>query len=331
MFTRLRHLSATALITSFALCSAVAAQDDPTLDTVMASVGDSTITLGHVLALRNSLPANYDQLPPEVLFKGVLDQLIQQTLLMQAHEGPLSTAAKLRLENETRAVTAGDVIDDVLETALTDEALQSAYEAKYTSAEQETEYRAAHILVETEDEAKTLITELEGGANFAALAQEHSTGPSGPGGGDLGWFSEGVMVQEFFDAAAKLEPGEVSPPVQTQFGWHVIKLNETRIKERPSLDEVRDELADGIRQEAFDDYIAKLEGDTEITRTDTSAYDPALINNTVLLEQLDKIRPLFRLGPNAQFYCRVSDGFIAGVTHAVQTGFVDIVDFAFRT
>lgn len=285
MFTRLRHLSATALITSFALCSAVAAQDDPTLDTVMASVGDSTITLGHVLALRNSLPANYDQLPPEVLFKGVLDQLIQQTLLMQAHEGPLSTAAKLRLENETRAVTAGDVIDDVLEAALTDEALQSAYEAKYTSAEQETEYRAAHILVETEDEAKTLITELEGGANFAALAQEHSTGPSGPGGGDLGWFSEGVMVQEFFDAAAKLEPGEVSAPVQTQFGWHVIKLNETRVMERPTLDEVRDELLDDIRQAAFNDYVAGLEKNTEITRTDTSAYDPALINKTDLLEK----------------------------------------------
>lgn len=285
MFTRLRHLSATALITSFALCSAVAAQDDPTLDTVMASVGDSTITLGHVLALRNSLPANYDQLPPEVLFKGVLDQLIQQTLLMQAHEGPLSTAARLRLENETRAVTAGDVIDDVLETALTDEALQSAYEAKYTSAEQETEYRAAHILVETEDEAKALITELEGGANFAALAQEHSTGPSGPGGGDLGWFSEGVMVQEFFDAAAKLEPGEVSAPVQTQFGWHVIKLNETRVMERPTLDEVRDELLDDIRQAAFNDYVAGLEKNTEITRTDTSAYDPALINKTDLLEK----------------------------------------------
>ena len=285
MFARLRLLSATALLTGLAITTPAMAQDAPTLDTVMASVGDSDITLGHMLALRNSLPADYDQLPPEVLFKGVLDQLIQQTLLMRAHKGPLSEAAKWRLENETRAVTAGDVIDDMLETALSDEALQTAYEAQYTGGDQETEYKAAHILVETEDKAKALVTELEGGANFAALAQEHSTGPSGPGGGDLGWFSDGVMVREFFDAVAKLEPGEVSPPVQTQFGWHVIKLNETRIKERPSLDEVRDELADGIRQEAFDDYIAKLEGDTEITRTDTSAYDPALINNTVLLEK----------------------------------------------
>ena len=285
MFARLRLLSATALITGLTITSPAIAQDAPTLDTVMASVGDSEITLGHMLALRNGLPADYDQIPPEVLFKGVLDQLIQQTLLMRAHEGPLSEAAKWRLENETRAVTAADVIDRVLETALTDKALQAAYEAQYTGGDEETEYKAAHILVETEDEAKALVTELDGGANFAALAQEHSTGPSGPGGGDLGWFSDGVMVQEFFAAVAKLEPGQVSPPVQTQFGWHVIKLNETRIKERPSLDEVRGELADGIRQQAFDDYVAKLEGDTEITRTDISAYDPALINNSTLLEK----------------------------------------------
>ena len=285
MFARLRLLSATALITGLTITSPAIAQDAPTLDTVMASVGDSEITLGHMLALRNGLPADYDQIPPEVLFKGVLDQLIQQTLLMRAHEGPLSEAAKWRLENETRAVTAANVIDGVLEAALSDEALQAAYEAQYTGGDQKTEYKAAHILVKTEDEAKALVTELEGGANFAALAQDHSTGPSGPGGGDLGWFSDGVMVQEFFDAVAKLEPGQVSPPVQTQFGWHVIKLNETRIKERPSLDEVRGELADGIRQQAFDDYVAKLEGDTEITRTDISAYDPALINNSTLLEK----------------------------------------------
>lgn len=285
MFARLRLLSATALMTGFAVTSPVMAQDAPTLDTVMASVGDSEITLGHMLALRNGLPADYDQLPPEVLFKGVLDQLIQQTLLMQAHEGPLSEAAKWRLENETRAVTAGDVIDGVLEAALSDEALQAAYQAQYTGDAQETEYKAAHILVETEDKARVLISDLEGGANFAALAQEHSTGPSGPGGGDLGWFSEGVMVQEFFDAVVKLETGQVSPPVKTQFGWHVIKLNETRIKERPTLDEVRDELADTIRQETFNDYVAKLESGTDITRTDTSAYDPALINDTDLLEK----------------------------------------------
>ncbi|SLN69047.1 putative parvulin-type peptidyl-prolyl cis-trans isomerase precursor [Roseovarius gaetbuli] len=285
MFARLRLLSATALITGLAITTPAVAQDAPTLDTVMASVGDSEITLGHMLALRNGLPADYNQLPPEVLFKGVLDQLIQQTLLMRAHEGPLSEAAKWRLENETRAVTAGDVIDRVLEAALTDEALQAAYDAQYIGGDEETEYKAAHILVESEDEAKALVAELEGGANFAALAQEHSTGPSGPGGGDLGWFSDGVMVQEFFDAVAKLEPGQVSPPVQTQFGWHVIKLNETRVKERPSLNEVRDELADGIRQEAFDAYVANLEDATEVTRTDISAYDPALINNTTLLEK----------------------------------------------
>ena len=138
--------------------------------------------------------------------------------------------------------------------------------------------------METEAEAKKLIEEIEGGANFASLAQEHSTGPSGPSGGDLGWFGDGVMVPEFFDAVAALGEGGVSAPVQTQFGWHVIQLKETRIKERPALDEVREELAGELRQAAFDAYIAELEAESTVARDAGDALDPALINQTDLLE-----------------------------------------------
>jgi peptidyl-prolyl cis-trans isomerase C len=280
-----RHMmTSTALAAGLMMGAPLLAQDTPTAKTVVATVGDTEITLGHMLALRAGLPQQYDQIPPEVLFKGVLDQLVQQTLLMHAHEGTPSLAAQAQLENERRAILAADVADDVLNDALTDAALQEAFEARYADADPETEYKAAHILVETEAEAKKLIEEIEDGANFASLAQEHSTGPSGPSGGDLGWFGDGVMVPAFFDAVAALGEGGVSAPVQTQFGWHVIQLKETRIKERPALDEVREELAGELRQAAFDAYIAELEAESTVARDAGDALDPALINQTDLLE-----------------------------------------------
>ena len=280
-----RHMmTSTALAAGLMMGAPLLAQDTPTAKTVVATVGDTEITLGHMLALRAGLPQQYDQIPPEVLFKGVLDQLVQQTLLMHAHEGTPSLAAQVQLENERRAILAADVADDVLNDALTDAALQEAFEARYADADPETEYKAAHILVETEAEAKKLIEEIEDGANFAALAQEHSTGPSGPSGGDLGWFGDGVMVPAFFDAVAALGEGGVSAPLQTQFGWHVIQLKETRVKERPEFDAVRDELVGELRQAAFDAYIADLEAESSVARDAGEALDPALINQTDLLE-----------------------------------------------
>src|SRR6056297_53285 len=277
-------MTSTALAAGLMMGAPLLAQDTPTAKTVVATVGDTEITLGHMLALRAGLPQQYDQIPPEVLFKGVLDQLVQQHLLMHAHEGTPSLAAQVQLENERRAILAADVADDVLNDALTDAALQEAFEARYADADPETEYKAAHILVETEAEAKKLIEEIEDGANFAALAQEHSTGPSGPSGGDLGWFGDGVMVPAFFDAVAALGEGGVSAPVQTQFGWHVIQLKETRVKERPALDEVRNELTGELRQAAFDAYIAELEAESSVARDAGDALNPALINQTDLLE-----------------------------------------------
>jgi len=280
-----RHMmTSTALAAGLMMGAPLLAQDTPTAKTVVATVGDTEITLGHMLALRAGLPQQYDQIPPEVLFKGVLDQLVQQTLLMHAHEGTPSLAAQVQLENERRAILAADVADDVLNDALTDAALQEAFEARYADADPETEYKAAHILVETEEEAQKLIEEIEGGANFAALAQEHSTGPSGPSGGDLGWFGDGVMVPAFFDAVAALGEGGVSAPVQTQFGWHVIQLKETRVKERPAIDEVRDELTGELRQAAFEAYISELEAESSVARDAGDALNPALINQTDLLE-----------------------------------------------
>ncbi|MFB9149046.1 peptidylprolyl isomerase [Roseovarius ramblicola] len=261
------------------------AQDEaPALDTVLATVGKSEITLGHMLALRITLPEQYNQIPADVLFRGVLDQLVQQELLSQAHEGALSEVSQLRLDNERRAIAAAEVIGAITEEAVTDEALQKAYESEYSGAADETEYRASHILVETEEEALALAEEVAGGANFAALAQEHSTGPSGPSGGDLGWFGEGVMVPDFESAITTLEVGEVSDPVETQFGWHLIKLNETRKKAQPDLAEVRGELADTLRRQALDAHVAKLEARRKVDRSGSDDLDPALVNRFDLLE-----------------------------------------------
>lgn len=254
--------------------------EEMTANTVVATVNDTEITLGHVIAARGTLPPQYQELEDSQLFKGILDQIIQQELLKQS-AGDLSTAVELQIENEQRIVIAGAALQAIASSAVTDEALKTAYDAKYADFEPGREFSAAHILVETEEEAKELVTALEGGADFAALAKEKSTGPSGPNGGDLGWFGLGMMVAPFEQAVLTLEAGEVSAPVQTQFGWHVIKLNESRLKNAPSLDDERDELASGIEEAAIRDNLAALEAAATVERT--ADIDPALLRNDALI------------------------------------------------
>ncbi len=279
-----RFLASVALAASTGLGTVAQSQDAASADTVIATVDETEITLGHMLALRGGLPEQYDQIAPNVLFEAVLDQLVQQTLLMQTHDGDLSPEALMRLENERRAILAAEVTRDIFDTEISDAEIRALYEARYSGESDETEYRAAHILLETEEAALDVIDEIEGGANFSALAQEHSIGPSGPSGGDLGWFGEGVMIPEFFDAVTELDEGEVSPPVETQFGWHVIELRETRTKDRPELQDVRDELVSELRQQAFDDHVAELERKADVSRDGSGDVDPTLINRTDLLE-----------------------------------------------
>lgn len=139
-----------------------------------------------------------------------------------------------------------------------DEDLQKAYDERYGN-EKRTEYKARHILVKTEDEGKALIKELEGGAEFAELAKKSSLGPTGKDGGELPWFGAGQMVQPFTEATEAMKAGEHSAaPVQTQFGWHVILLEETRESEPPTLDEVKGELTAGLQRNILGSYIAEL-------------------------------------------------------------------------
>ncbi len=271
--------------TAMAMALAVpAAAQDATADTVVATVNGTDITLGEMIVLSEQLPEQYRALPEDVLFSGILDQLIQQTALAQTMEGKLSRKDEIALANERRAYMASAVLSDAADAAVTEEALQQAYETNFAGAEPTQEYNAAHILVETQEEAQALKEEIDGGADFAELAREHSSDGAAAGGGALGWFGPGMMVQPFEDAVRALEPGQVSDPIQTQFGWHLVKLNETRVAEAPALEEVRDELAAELQRTAIEARIAELTESAEITRND-EGIDPALLREQMLLDQ----------------------------------------------
>ena len=272
-----------AAVLALCLGTLSARAQDAGADTVVATVNGKQITLGHMIVLRDQLPAQYQALPDDVLFSGILDQLIQQSALEQAAEGTLSRRDRLSLDNERRGFVAGVALRAVMAGAVTDAGLQAAYDARFKDAAPATEYHAAHILVDSEEKAADLKAQVEGGADFAVLAREHSTDPgSGARGGDLGWFGLGQMVKPFEDAVVALEPGQVGGPIQTQFGWHIIRLTETRLAAVPTLDQMRDELSAEIERQAVDAHIADLTARAEITRPG-EGIDPATLRDLSLL------------------------------------------------
>ncbi|WP_226551780.1 peptidylprolyl isomerase [Celeribacter naphthalenivorans] len=276
------RFSATAALLSLALAtSAPVFAQDMTSSTVVATVNGTDITLGHIIAARQSLPPQYQSLPDAQLFEGIVNQIVQQELLKQA-AGDVSEGLKLQLENEERVLVAGHQLETIAANAVTEESLKAAYDAKFAEFEPGREYHAAHILVETEEEALELVKALDEGADFADLAREKSTGPSGPNGGDLGWFGLGMMVAPFEEAVVGMEEGSVSQPVQTQFGWHVIKLMETRLASVPPLEEVQDELAADIEEAAITEALEALKTDGNVELME--GIDPAALRMDDLLQ-----------------------------------------------
>jgi len=280
-----RTLLLTSAVLALSLSNPVAADENATADTVVATVNGTDITLGHMIVVRAGLPEQYRNLPDNVLFTGILDQLVQQAALSQAFGSDIPGRVAIALENEQRSLMAAEEIDRVLGEVVDDAALQKAYDEKYSGVTPEQEFDASHILVETEAEANALVEQLAGGAEFAQLARDHSTGPSGPRGGALGWFGKGMMVAEFEAAVLDMETGAVSAPVQTQFGWHVIKLNDTRAKDAPKLEDVAEELRTELSQKTIESYIEELTSKATITRLTDTEIDPALVKDTSLLEE----------------------------------------------
>ena len=265
--------------------AAPALAEDMSADTVIATVNGADITLGQMIVLRGTLSDQYQALPDDTLFKGILEQLIQQTLLEQSLGDKITKRDQIAVDNNRRGYLSGIALQTVVGAAVTDAALQAAYDARFKGAAPQTEYHAAHILVSDEEKAKALKAELDGGADFAELAKVNSTDTgSGANGGDLGWFGLGAMVKPFEDAVVAAKVGEITAPVKSDFGWHLIKVSETRIAAAPPLDDLRDELASEIEQKAVEAHVKSLTDAATITRPG-EGIDPKSLRDETLLDK----------------------------------------------
>ncbi|MGY6412167.1 MAG: peptidylprolyl isomerase [Alkalilacustris sp.] len=279
--TPLRGAAVIALLAALAAPLPAMATD---ADTVVARVGDTEITMGHVVGLMARLPREFQQLSDRELFDGIVQQLVEQTAVVQSIEEPLNRRLRVDLDNSAREVMVNDTLARVLDGAVTEERLQALYAERYLDAEPDLQFNAAHILVASEEEAEALRAQLEEGEDFGHLAREHSRDPgSAENGGALGWFQGGQMVAPFEEAVRALEPGEISEPVQTQFGWHLIRLEDTRLAEAPTLEVVRDQLSAELQRRAIADHVAAAREATTIELL-TEGIDPALIRDQSILD-----------------------------------------------
>lgn len=187
---------------------------------------------------------------------GELTNIYMISSLPRAVELGEDPRIKAQLELQERAILFNALANDFLaNNQATEQEIFNIYEEQVALAPPK-EFKARHILVDTQAAATALIEELQGGADFVELAKEHSTGPSGPSGGDLGWFTVQTMVEPFSDAVAAMEDGAfTAEPVQTQFGWHVILREDSRESAPPSLDSVRDAIKQRIEQDKFQKFL----------------------------------------------------------------------------
>ncbi len=239
------------------------------LNSTLAEVDGVTLTLGELIAIRRELPEQYQSLPDEVLFNGIVDQLIDQILLAQAgRKAGLDKrpSVALNLLNQERAVVADAYLRREVTARATPEAVQALYNERYVITPPEEEIHAGHILVDSEEKAADLKAQLDGGADFAALAAEHGTDGTASKGGELGWFVRGDMVPEFAEAAFAMDLGTISAPVQTPFGWHLIKLDERRERTAPTLEEVQGALMGEVIQQSQLAIVEELRGQATIVK-----------------------------------------------------------------
>lgn len=235
-----------------------------TLKTVNGEPIDSTVFEFYVQSRANRPLAQVSAEERESLLGELTDiyLLSTQPAAREARNNPQIAA---QIELQRRGILAQAVASQFFSnSAVSDEEIQAEYDEQSGMAPP-MQYKARHILVESQGEATDLIAQLDDGADFVELAKNNSVGPSGPNGGDLGWFSPNQMVQPFSEATEALEDGAyTSSPVQTQFGWHVILREDSREAEAPPLDTVRDEIQQVLQQRKFQEYLDKLRADAEI-------------------------------------------------------------------
>ena len=256
---------ATALLSaSIALPVQVLAQDR----IAVATLDGNSIWLDEIMAVAETLPPEYQQQGIAGIYDQLVDEVANSRLAaVAARSSGLDKEADVASAMKTAAdrVLAEAYITREVGKEITEEAIQAAYDTCVADTGSRETVTASHILVETEDEARAIIAQLNDGADFAELAREKSTGPSGPNGGSLGTFGRGQMVPGFETAAFGMPAGSFSAdPVQTQFGWHVIQVSDKGIEEAPSLDQMRDQIAANLSRQSFARIVETLRVGTTI-------------------------------------------------------------------
>ncbi|MEF2552911.1 peptidylprolyl isomerase [Aurantimonas sp. A2-1-M11] len=253
-------------------------------DDVVAKVGSEELTERDLKAAATEVGEQFARMPPEQRKLAVLSALIDiKVLAHQAEAGNLQDDADvaaqldfLRDRTLHNAYFARNGVDTI-----TDEELKARFDKEVSAMPATEEVHARHILLKTREEAEAVIAKLDGGADFVALAKESSTGPSGPEGGDLGFFSAGQMVPEFEKAAFAMEPGSYTKePVETQFGWHVIKVEEKREAPKPEFDTVKDQVRQVVLREKYMELVQKARSELTV-----EYVDPEMKSQVEALEQ----------------------------------------------
>ena len=260
----------------FMLPIAVEAQDSS--DAVVARVNGTEVRASDLAIAEEEIGANLPPMPPEAKREYLTTYVTDLVLAAQAAETRKladSADAKRRLAYNRNKTLMEMLLQAEAKTALTEESMRKVYDeaTKQIGSEQET--RARHILVEKEDEAKAIGEELKKGADFAELAKTKSKDPGAAEGGDLGYFTKDQMVPEFSDVAFKLEVGKISDPVKSQFGWHVIKVEDRRVRPVPEFDKVKDQIEQFLVRKTQTELITKLRQDAKIEKLAQAAPTPA--------------------------------------------------------
>lgn len=255
-----------ALALTLAFAGPLRAADDP----VLAKVNGAEIKKSDVAMAEEELGPSLAQMDPATKDENVLSFLIDMKIVSKAAEDKKiadSEEFKKRLAFARNRLLMDSLLAGEGKAATTPDAMKKVYEEASKQITGEQEVRARHILVETEDEAKAVKAELDKGADFAELAKKKSKDPPADGG-DLGFFTKEQMVPEFSAVAFALEPGKISDPVKSQFGWHIIKVEEKRNRKAPDFEQVKAQIENYVTRKAQADYVAKLRSEAKVERMD---------------------------------------------------------------
>ena len=255
-----------AILPALAGNSPALAQEEPA-DEVVATVDGTPIRYSDLAMADEEMGAALAQLEPQIRFQYLLGMLIDRRVVaMEAREKHVDDDPAVQRRQEYYGEKAlRDVYwVQLMQDKVTDEAIATWYEKNIVSAPAEREAHARHIIAESEQQAAKIAAEIKGGKSFEAAAAEYSRDPGSSDDGDLGWFPREEMVPEISDAVFSMKPGEVSGPVQTQFGWHVIQLVEFRDLPKPTIEEAHDEIVRKIARDEGQKLMEKLRSDAKI-------------------------------------------------------------------